>query len=233
MKPKVAFFLPVRNGSERVINKNYKTFAGVEVGLLKLKLLQLFDVVNLDEIILSTNCEKCIEIAESLSNSDKRLKIVRRPEYLCQSYTDLQDLIKYVPTITNAEHILWGHVTTPFADHNDYNLAIDTYLKQLVYGFDSLISVQKLQNYIYNYKFELINNPTILPWPRTQDLDCCYELNHAMFITRRETYLKSSNRCGVNPYLFSMGKINSIDIDTMEDFYIAEMLYGVSRSKSG
>ena len=37
---KIAFFLPTRKGSERVVNKNTRTFAGVEGGILKIKLQQ-------------------------------------------------------------------------------------------------------------------------------------------------------------------------------------------------
>lgn len=41
---KFAFFLPTRKGSERVQNKNTRTFAGIEGGLLKLKLNQLLEI---------------------------------------------------------------------------------------------------------------------------------------------------------------------------------------------
>ena len=40
-KEKVAFYLPTRKGSERVINKNTKPFAGIEGGLVENKVKQL------------------------------------------------------------------------------------------------------------------------------------------------------------------------------------------------
>ena len=105
MKPKVAFFLPTRKGSERVKNKNTRPFAGIEGGLIENKLRQLIKTDLVDEIILSTNDEQCMAVAEKYT-SDKRLKIIPRPESLCLSSTNLQDLICYVPTVTDAEHIL-------------------------------------------------------------------------------------------------------------------------------
>ena len=117
MSNKIAFFLPTRKGSERVKNKNTRLFAGIEGGLVENKLQQLLATKLIDEIIFSSNDEVSIAIAEKYKN-DSRLRIIPRPEELCLSSTNLQDLICYVPTVTDALHILWGHVTTPLAQNN-------------------------------------------------------------------------------------------------------------------
>ena len=103
MKERIAFFLPTRKGSERVKNKNTKPFAGIEGGLIENKIKQLVETKLLDEIILSTNDETCMAIAEEYAAKDSRVRIIPRPEELCLSSTNLQDLICYVPTITDAE----------------------------------------------------------------------------------------------------------------------------------
>lgn len=84
MSNTVTFFLPTRKGSERVPNKNTRPFAGIEGGLLENKIKQLLSTKHLDEIILSTNDETCMNIAEKYT-SDSRLRIVPRPEELCLS----------------------------------------------------------------------------------------------------------------------------------------------------
>ena len=104
MKEKVTFFLPTRKGSERVKNKNTRSFAGIEDGLIGNKISQLVQSKLIDEIIISTNDENCISIARKYD--DPRIRIYERPEQLCTSQTNLQDLIAYVPTITDAQHIL-------------------------------------------------------------------------------------------------------------------------------
>lgn len=223
-KNKVAFFLPTRSGSQRVVNKNTRDFAGIEGGLLKVKLNQLVNTKNFSSIILSTNDKECIKIAQEFKHTDSRLQIIERPNELCLDTTNLQDLIKYVPTITDAEHIVWGHVTTPIADASVYDAAVEEYLKQKGTA-DSLVSVVELKNFLLNAKGKLINNTTDIPWPRTQDLDPLYEINHVMFIASRDVYLKQANRIGMNPILFKMDKIKSFDIDWPEDFQIAEILY--------
>lgn len=221
---KIAFFLPTRKGSERVKNKNTRPFANIEGGLIENKISQLLATKCLDEIILSTNDEACIEIARKYS-WNKRLRVIPRPDELCLSSTNLQDLICYVPTITDADHILWGHVTTPLIGAVEYDKGIDLYLSKLAEGYDSLVGVTELRNFLLNKKGELINNNTNIPWPRTQDLETLYEINHTMFLAKREVYTKLKNRIGVRPLLYIMDKINSFDIDWEDDFMIAEIMY--------
>ncbi len=221
---KISFFLPTRKGSERVKNKNTRPFAGIEGGLIENKIRQLLATKLIDEIILSTNDEKCMEVAEKFS-SDKRLRIVPRPNELCLSSTNLQDLICYVPTITDAEHILWGHVTTPLAGADQYDKGIELYLSKLDEGYDSLVGVTEMKNFILNNKGKLINNNTDIPWPRTQDLEALYPINHTMFIAERSVYTEQRNRIGKKPLLYIMDELHSYDIDWPDDFIIAEIMY--------
>ena len=224
MSDSVSFFLPTRKGSERVINKNTRPFAGNAGGLVENKIRQLLSTRKIDEILFSSNDERCIEVARKYSN-DSRLKIIERPTELCLSTTNLQDLIMYVPTITNTDHILWGHVTTPLADGEIYDKAIEYYLSKLSEGYDSLVSVKEFKNFLLNKEGKLINNNTSLPWPRTQDLEALFEINHAIFLAKRDIYVKNKNRIGDKPLLYVMDEIHSKDIDWEDDFTIAEMIY--------
>ena len=134
---KVTFFLPTRKGSERVMNKNTRPFAGIKGGLVENKVKQLLETRLIDEIIFSSNDEACIAIAERFK--DSRLKIIERPDRLCLSTTNLQNLICYVPTVTGADHILWGHVTTPLCGADQYDAAVKLYIDKLDEGYDSLV----------------------------------------------------------------------------------------------
>lgn len=221
---KIAFFLPTRKGSERVKNKNTRPFAGIQGGLIENKIQQLLATKHIDEIILSTNDEVCMEVAQKFIN-DSRLRIIPRPDNLCLSTTNLQDLICYVPTITEAEHILWGHVTTPLTGADQYDKGIELYLSKLNEGYDSLVGVSELKNFLLNKNGKLINNTTSIPWPRTQDLEPLYEINHTMFLAKREVYEVYKNRIGEKPLLHVMDEIHSFDIDWEDDFTIAEIMY--------
>ena len=72
----VAFFLPIRKGSQRVKNKNTRTFAGIEGGLVRLKLEQLLKSNRIDQVILSTNDELSMDIAKDLDPSESKIKTI-------------------------------------------------------------------------------------------------------------------------------------------------------------
>lgn len=224
---KYAFFLPTRKGSERVVDKNTRTFAGIEGGILKLKIQQLLNVERVSDIIISTNDESTINIACSFHND--RIRIIERPNELCLSSTVIENFIDYIPSIVDAEHIFWVHATAPFANVEVLNSALDCYESEVLRkkSFDSLLSVSKIQQFLWSKKENRCINfdRSLVKWPRTQDLSPLYEINHAFYINSRENYLKLHDRIGESPLLFELDRIHSFDIDWEDDFIIAEIIY--------
>ena len=60
---------------------------------------------------------------------------------------------------------------------------------------------------------------------RTQDLKPMYFENSSIYIFNRNKFLKIKNRIGKNPKMFEMSKIESFDIDDLDDFKLAEALH--------
>ena len=226
MRRDICFFLPTRKGSQRVKSKNTRVFSGIAGGILELKLTQLLASTTITRVILSTNDEISMEIAHRLDPGQSKIVMIERPEHLCLDTTVLTDLIAYVPEIVHEEHIIWGHTTTPFVAAADYDAGINAYFGKLDEGYDSLISVMPLQNFLLDKHGEVFNyDAGANRWPRTQDLPVLYEVNHAMFIAARSVYVNSRNRVGDRPFLYEQDKIKSFDIDWEEDFQIAEAIY--------
>jgi N-acylneuraminate cytidylyltransferase len=226
MKKDICFFLPTRKGSQRVKSKNTRPFGDVQGGILEVKLRQLQKCTKLTRVVLSTNDELSMEIAQRIDPNQSKIQVIQRPDHLCLDTTVLTDLIRYVPEIVPESHIIWGHTTTPFVNGEDYDTGIEKYFSMLEEGYDSLISVMPLQNFLLDEKARVFNyDAGANRWPRTQDLPMLYEVNHAMFITSRDTYINEHNRVGKNPFLYQQDKIKSFDIDWEDDFLIAEALY--------
>jgi CMP-N-acetylneuraminic acid synthetase len=226
MKKDICFFLPTRKGSQRVKSKNTRPFSGIQGGILELKLKQLLSSQTLNSIVLSTNDELSMEIAAQVDPSGKKIQVIQRPDHLCLDTTKLTDLIAYVPEIVKEQHIIWGHTTTPFVNGEDYDKGIELYFNKLNEGYDSLISVMPLQNFLLDSDAKVFNyDAGENRWPRTQDLRVLYEVNHAMFITSRDMYIREKNRVGQRPFLYEQDKIKSFDIDWVDDFLIAEAIY--------
>ena len=219
---KVIAFLPCRQGSQRVKNKNIKPFSGVEGGLIYIKLSQLLQVKEIKQIIVSTNDTKVKQIANSFQTT--KIIIDDRPEKLASSTTSTDELIKYVPDIIKSGTVLWTHVTSPFVDEKIYKKAIDSYFSNFD-KFDSLMSVTKLQKFLWNENEPINYDRGVEKWPRTQTIKPVYEVNSGVFIANIDIYGIYNDRVGRSPFLFEMNEKVAFDIDWESDFEIAEILW--------
>ena len=219
----ITVFLPTRKGSERIKNKNTKKFAGIEGGLTKIKLNQLLKCKLIDKIILSTNDPEIIDIGRKTSNI---IEIDERDNYLCRSETKTDELINYVPEIIKEGHVLWTHVTSPMFDPVEYDKAIKMYMK-IIKGeiYDSLMTVNKIQNFLWDNQGPINKSSKLEKWPRTQTIDPIFEVNSAMFLNSIENYKLYKNRIGTKPFLLETEKLKSYDIDWPEDFSFTEQIY--------
>ena len=219
----ITVFLPTRKGSERIKNKNTKKFAGIEGGLTKIKLNQLLKCKLIDKIILSTNDPEIINIGRKTSNI---IEIDERDNYLCRSETKTDELINYVPEIIKEGHVLWTHVTSPMFDPVEYDKAIKMYMK-IIKGeiYDSLMTVNKIQNFLWDNQGPINKSSKLEKWPRTQTIDPIFEVNSAMFLNSIENYKLYKNRIGTKPFLLETEKLKSYDIDWPEDFSFTEQIY--------
>ncbi|MCA1202282.1 acylneuraminate cytidylyltransferase family protein [Priestia flexa] len=219
-------FLPCRKGSQRVVNKNTRPFCDIEGGLTEIKINQLIATPSIDKIIVSTDDDKVKKICyEKLHQSHKEYEILDRPENLAASTTSTDDVIKYVSEIMPNEDvsIMWTHVTSPFIDESIYEQAIQEYRLNRS-NFDSLMSVTKIQKYLWDTTGKAINyDRSVEKWPPTQELPELYEINSGIFIADLNIYQEFQDRVGVKPYLFKMDEYNARDIDWEEDFKVAEL----------
>jgi len=222
MRQSINAFLPMRAGSERVPKKNTKTFSGIQGGLCRIKLEQLIDCKLIDSILVSTNDPEVVKITNLLNS--KKVKIVIRPDELSSSITSTDDLIKYVPEVISGGHVLWTHVTSPFICSNTYNQVIEKYLENLCH-FDSLMTVTKIQKFIWNDRKPVNYNRNLEKWPKTQTIEPLWEVNSGIFLAHKSIYESNKDRIGNTPYLFELGDDRAFDIDWMTDYKIAEALY--------
>lgn len=222
MKPNIVF-LPCRKGSQRVPNKNTRPFAGIEGGLLRIKLEQLLACKKIDKIYLSSDDEVVLNIGREMH--DDRIVIDKRPDYLCQSSTSTDDVVKYVPELIKEDAtIIWTHVTSPFLKAETYDDMIETYYKNEP-EYDSLMSVNELRTFIWDKDGAVNYDREVEKWPRTQTLEPWYEINSGVFIADRSIYAQLQDRVGKHPFLYPTSKMESYDIDWPEDFEVAEKLY--------
>lgn len=218
----VNVFLPMRAGSERIPKKNTKSFAGIDGGLCSIKLKQLIKSKFVTNIIVSTNDPEVVDISNALNS--KKIKVILRPEELASSSTSTDDLIKYVPEIMPEGHVLWTHVTSPFIGPDIYDQIIRKYFENIDH-YDSIMTVTKLQKFIWNTSDPINYDRTAEKWPRTQTIEPLWEVNSGAFIASKDIYKKHMDRIGLKPFLFQLSEEISFDIDWLPDFRMAEALF--------
>lgn len=223
----VSAFFPLRAGSSRVPCKNTRPFHPDGRSLFQLKLDQIALMrEEFIEIVISTN-DPLVQEQFPTALADTNIRIERRPDHLCSSTTKVQDLINYVPTVTQGEWIFWLHATSPFVDETDYTAALRLLESEVQSGEkDSAMSVNRLQQFIWNERDKRVINTdrSVNPWPNTQDLDPLYEINHAFYINTRDNYLSHRDRIGTSPALYICEGLRKIDIDWQHDFELAQAL---------
>ncbi len=219
---KVTCFLPCRAGSERVLRKNIKPFAGHPFGLLQIKIRQLLSSTLISKIVLTTNDLDIITYIKSLGNP--RVVLHLRDQALASSSTSTDLLVSHALELINEGHILWTHVTSPFISTSIYDKIIVSYFNHLAQGYDSLMTTTPLKSFLWSNEGPINYDRNIEKWPRSQTLVPVQEINSGAFLAPVDVYKNLGDRIGVKPYLYEMDKISGFDIDWQDDFQVAECL---------
>ena len=220
MKVKCIALLPMKKNSTRVKGKNFKMFAGKP--LYSWILNTLLNVEQVDQIIINTDANEIL-INDEIINNDK-IKIIERPKHLCGDEVSMNKIIEYDLSHSNSDFFIMTHTTNPILSKQTISACIDEYLmKRKLSNNDSLFTVNPIQTRFYTKSGKPINhNPKkLIP---TQDLETMYEENSNLYIFSKQSFLATSSRIGKNPILFETPKNEAIDIDTNEEWELAESL---------
>ena len=121
------------------------------------------------------------------------------------------------------EHILWTHVTSPFADSKIYDRAILKYKKLIRSNKADSDVCNKITWFFWLYNKPINYTSPKLMWPRTQDTKPLDHINSAIFISSKKN-IKFNNRIGKRVYLFDLKKFEGLDVDE-RGFYFAEYIF--------
>jgi N-acylneuraminate cytidylyltransferase len=122
----------------------------------------------------------------------------------------------------DCENILYANCTNPLVPTNSYSDAIRIFLNNTS-AYDSLVSCHDIKEFLYLDGKALNYDP--MNQPRSQDLPNVVALNFAISIISKLDMIKNRNIIGMNPYFYKLNEVESLDIDTPFDFFIAEKLY--------
>ena len=149
----------VRAGSQRVKNKNIRPFG--DPNLLEMKLRVLREVNNIDRIIVNSDSEEMLQIAQEYG-----VESHKREDYYASSEATNSEFHGHIAEVTETDAIFLAPVCSPFVSVESHEKAIQYYLDN---GFDSVTSVTEVKNHLWlnnkplNYSLDNVPNSQDLP----------------------------------------------------------------------
>lgn len=211
----ITAILPVRAGSRRMKNKNISPFNGTT--LLEHKIEVLKKVQKVDRILVTSDSDQMLEMARRHG-----VDTYKRPvEYCDEVSRSFGEMVYYVCSSVEADHILWVPCTAPLISPQVFRESIEKYFESLAEGFDSLISVEPFKRYLWdsekpvNYELGLMHVPT-------QQLLDYFIVTAGIHLAPIERVLEWSYVYGPHPYMMAVDKFAAVDIDDELDFIQAE-----------
>lgn len=215
-RKKITAVIPIRKGSQRVPDKNFKDFYKGK-SLLELKIESLKEIELIDDIVVNTDSDLAIEIAKKLGVS-----YFRREDYYASSQCSQSEFFKNLAETTDTDIIIHVPCTSPLIKKESI---IDAINRFNISENDSCNAVGLVKEYLWSNGKPL--NYTIEGGkvPNSQDLPDVLKLTFGFGIIYRDTMIDRENVVGKNPLFYTVDEIEETDIDTKIDFEFAKHLY--------
>jgi CMP-N-acetylneuraminic acid synthetase len=189
----------------------------------------LTSISDIDSVVINTDARDIL-IENGLMESKKIIIRDRRKE-ICGDFTSMNLVIEDDVKNIDADIYLMTHTTNPFLSKKSIQDAIkkfeDALDKKLA---DSLFSVNKSQErFYYQNGLPINHDPTNLI--RTQDIEPWFIENSNLYLFTRESFYKTHARIGLKPIMLETPLYESTDIDTPDDWDLAEVMIEYYKKK--
>ncbi len=211
-------FVPIKFESERLKHKNFLPLGNKP--LCWYIFHTLLQVPEIDEVFVF--CSN----PEVQTYLPKGVTFLERPTSLDTNLTLGLDIYKAFTQKVEADVYVLAHATSPFIRPSSVSEGLQ---KIKAEGYDSAFSAEKQQTFAW-YKNQPLNY-ALTHIPRTQDLEPVFLETSAFFMFRKEVLFALNRRIGEAAYMVVTDKYESVDIDTEEDFKLAEALLTVLMEK--
>lgn len=225
---KFLYIIPCRGGSKRIKNKNFKLFANKS--LLQISIETILDAnVEPYNIIVSSDSNKAKIISESYKTIfHKRSKALSSDK--SKTLNLIKELIKTKLFRSSHKYIMIIQPTSPLRTSEDIK---NSRKKIISENCNSLISITECTFSMPDYLYFIDNNNKLKKYNsnndlRSQDMQKTFFRNGAIYISSIE-FLKSSDFLIDEESMIyhKMPFIRSVNIDTLDDWELAEKLYKI------
>lgn len=226
MSETITAVVPAREGSRRLRNKNLAPFGGQS--LLVHKIRQLKRVADVSRIVVSSDSDRMLELAEQEGVDIHR----RAPEYADDVVgRSMGETIAHIAASVPGDVVMWSQCTSPLVDEQVYARAIARYREALIEGSDSLITVTRIHDYLWGTNGPVNFEPGLGHVP-SQQLPELYRATFGVLLAARESMVAWSYYHGPNPFRMVVSKREAVDVDDGLDLLCARAWIDASSEHS-
>jgi len=222
--------VPARGGSKRIPGKNIKLFAGAPMISHPIQTLQESGLF--DNIYVSSDSQEILDVAAGFG-----AERILRPNNLADDFTPTVPVVRHAvkelmtkhPQIDESSEVFCVYPTNPFLNIDDLRQGIQSLEKDPHPSF-----VAPIVRYGYPIQRAILVNNGITSFrepknvrKRCQDLEETYHDAGQWYLARASTWLDDRSELMVNTFGLVISPWRAYDIDTPEDWTMAELYYKV------
>lgn len=223
---KLLVLIPARRGSKRLLGKNRRLLLDRPLIEYTIDAARKSRYCKNFDLLCSTDDKEIAKIARA---NDCPVPFLR-PKRLASDKASSMDVIlhalSYMENVTKKkyDYVVLLQPTSPLRTARHLDEAIT---KALRYSCDSVISVVQSHHFLHNLRY--LNDDDTLSdivlrenGLKTKLGSKIFAVNGAIYITQRDVIVKQKDFYGKRSLPYLMNKQASVDIDTLEDFQLAE-----------
>ena len=217
--------IPARGGSKRIKNKNIKDFLGKPI--LSYSIDAALQSGLFEEVMVSTDSDRIAEIAkESGANVPFRRSQENANDYATLADVMLEVIAQYKEQGKTFETICCILPTAPFFLEKKIQKAYHVLREK---DFDTVFPI-KAFSYPIQRSLQINDDKVKMVWPehlntRSQDLPQRYHDSGQFYWVKTEKFLQEKTLFGSNSGGIILSELEVQDIDTIDDWKMAELKY--------
>lgn len=208
---KIVSVVPIKTNNERLPGKNTKELG--KKPLFRYILETLLSEERIAERYLYSSDEKLKEMLPDGIRFLKRDPVLDLPE------SNFHQIFDAFSSEIKADIYVYAHATAPYITKETLVKCVTAVEKR---GFDSAFTAEKIQDFLWRDGLPL--NFDARHIPRSQDLPVVFRETSGVYVFKAETYRTYRQRIGEKPFICEVTKREAVDINTAEDFEMAERL---------
>ena len=208
---KIVSVIPIKTNNERLPGKNTKQLG--DKPLIYYIQKSLLDVQGIDErYVFCSDRNICQYLLPGIT-------YLNRPVALDSPQTNFTQIFETFTQEVPADVYIYAHATAPFVSLETINECIEKVVSK---ENDSAFCAVKIQDFLWSDGKPLNFDAANLP--RSQDLSPIYRETSGVYVFTNEVFQRFHRRIGQSPFIKEVSFREAVDINTIEDFKLAEHL---------